>query len=213
MPVDPLLFRGVERLVIVVFAGLSIYWGYRLFDKVLANGGELIAKGQGYGVTLRNVGPGVYFSFFGMVVLVVALSRVLDIDLPNEGGNASSVASGVVARSQRDDAHIKYENEMPVAGDIERDASLRALVAISVLSNIARNDGFKDNPRANEIINSVTELNSYRPVMIDRIYGPGSYDFYQKQSGELARVRDRSALKNLSEVERKKFEAIEEALR
>lgn len=73
----PEVFRGIERLGTVVFGGLSIYWGYRLFDRVTETAGELAAKGGGFNLNLKNVAPGVFFAVFGMAVLITSLSTQL----------------------------------------------------------------------------------------------------------------------------------------
>ncbi len=66
--------RGIERVLVVGIAGLSIYLGYLLFRHMPERSdseGKLILPG-GISIFLSRVGPGVFFALFG--ALVVALS-------------------------------------------------------------------------------------------------------------------------------------------
>lgn len=74
---QPELFRGIERLIIVAFGGLSIYLGFRLFDRASVTAGEMSAQAGSISLTLRKVWPGVFFAAFGMFILVISmLSRL-----------------------------------------------------------------------------------------------------------------------------------------
>ena len=71
--------RGIERLLIVVFGGVSMLLGYRLFRITAQNTGQLIAKKGGhFSIQLSQIGPGVFFALFGSAVLAYALLRRAD---------------------------------------------------------------------------------------------------------------------------------------
>jgi hypothetical protein len=74
-----LLVRAVERLVSVGIGGMCVYLGYRLFinlPSLPAGDGNLSFIGK-TSMTLSRVGPGVFFSLFGAVVVTAALNRPL----------------------------------------------------------------------------------------------------------------------------------------
>lgn len=71
-----LLFSGLERLLIVAVAGLSIALGWSLFrERPAAEDGEAQVSALGWHVILRRIGPGVFFALFGAAVIVTALAR------------------------------------------------------------------------------------------------------------------------------------------
>ena len=77
----PLLFRGAERISIVAVAALCIILGYKLFKIVPdRHEGEGSLSLGDLSVSLSKIGPGVFFSLFGAVVLYQALQSVLKVD-------------------------------------------------------------------------------------------------------------------------------------
>ncbi len=72
--------RGIERLLVVVFAGLSIYFGYRLFLALPINDHKGEIAVPGFKVVLTKAGPGVFFAAFGSAILIAAFTNPVDID-------------------------------------------------------------------------------------------------------------------------------------
>lgn len=66
--------RVLERLLIVIFGGAALYWGYKLFSITTSEAGKLIAQRGEWKFQLSQVGPGVFFALFGASILVYALS-------------------------------------------------------------------------------------------------------------------------------------------
>jgi hypothetical protein len=64
------VFRGSERILVVLAASLCVWLGYRLFQSLPA---EHNAQGKfelpGAKLTMSKVGPGVFFALFGALVL------------------------------------------------------------------------------------------------------------------------------------------------
>jgi len=58
------------RMLIVFVGGLNIYFGYKLFYLVTERQGKLKIEGKDATVSLSDVGPCVFFSFFGSIILV-----------------------------------------------------------------------------------------------------------------------------------------------
>lgn len=74
------LVRMFERILVVLFGGLSIYLGYRLFFHLpmeKRSGGELTFPGMK--IVLTRVGPGVFFAAFGSVVLLYSLTNPIRV--------------------------------------------------------------------------------------------------------------------------------------
>src|SRR5436853_1289937 len=65
--------RTIERILVVLIGGLSLYLGFRLFDKSLASDSSLDAGGEKYYVRLKKIGPGVLFALFGTIVSLYSL--------------------------------------------------------------------------------------------------------------------------------------------
>jgi hypothetical protein len=71
---DPIVFRGIERLLIVAGGIVFGYLGYRLFEKGLTAGeGNLKFESKALKIIFSGTGPGLFFMAFGAVILVVAL--------------------------------------------------------------------------------------------------------------------------------------------
>lgn len=69
-----IILRMLERIIAVLIGGVSIYLGYRLFLNIPVNTNQ---KGElelpGIKLTLSKVGPGVFFSAFGSIVVAYSL--------------------------------------------------------------------------------------------------------------------------------------------
>jgi hypothetical protein len=81
-----IISRSLERLLIVVFAGASLWMGWQLFLRV-ANTTDQQAEFsyKDMVVRLQRVGPGVFFALFGAVVLSISLSNSLVVSNPSGG--------------------------------------------------------------------------------------------------------------------------------
>jgi hypothetical protein len=66
-----ILTRALERLLVVLAGGLAIYLGYRLFIDMPSaeRGSGKVNLPGGISIFLSRVGPGVFFSLFGAVVI------------------------------------------------------------------------------------------------------------------------------------------------
>lgn len=117
---DPVILRAVERILVVLFAGMAIYLGYRLFLAVPTQqdaDGKVVLPG-GTEVVLSRVGPGAFFALFGTIALGLSLFYRVEVAPPavssGETISPSTVYSGLA--------------QAPLADDIEREqARLRAL--------------------------------------------------------------------------------------
>jgi hypothetical protein len=99
------MFRGSERLIIVIAAGFSIWLGYRLFQALpTIHGSDGSLQLPSARVTLSKVGPGVFFVLFGVAVLWQAVRTTVTIPLeapdlpspPRTAGAETSRASAIM---------------------------------------------------------------------------------------------------------------------
>jgi hypothetical protein len=79
-----ILFRGLERLLICLFAGVSLVLGWDLFRRGLEVDQRAELSLKDFKVRLQRVGPGVFFALFGAVVLAVALRAPVAIPVSGD---------------------------------------------------------------------------------------------------------------------------------
>ncbi len=90
------LMRAGERWLVVLFAGLSIYYGYRLFLSLPMRDHEGRIELPGFKVVLAKGGPGIFFVAFGTAVLLTAFTEEVNVDLPR-GTYAGFTARPVIS--------------------------------------------------------------------------------------------------------------------
>lgn len=76
---EPIILREIERIIIVIIGGISIYLGYRLFLKLphLDSEGKITFPWD-ISILLSRVGPGVFFALFGAAVVIFSLYRTIE---------------------------------------------------------------------------------------------------------------------------------------
>ena len=101
--------RGIERTILIVFAGVSLILGYRLFKLGIINQQSgTFDWGKTLSVKLLNVGPGIFFALFGTVVLGILGFRGFDYSSEPIDVHEKTVAGG---NDRTERAH--YENPVP----------------------------------------------------------------------------------------------------
>lgn len=119
---DPLIFRAIERIMVVLIGGISVYLGYLLFIKLPQHHdstGKVVLPGD-ISIYLSRVGPGVFFALFGTAVVTASLYFSLTVgNSPSaidadgqlaEGGKFYSYFGGTGATLE--------QNRSNAAGDI-----------------------------------------------------------------------------------------------
>jgi hypothetical protein len=155
--------RAAERLLIVISGLVCIVLGYGLFRltyaKVDRSNAELVAKGGGFEVTLRNVWPGVFFAAFGMIILVSAILTQIKSSVSADGssGNAS---------------YVTYHG-----GTLQvEDTRTRAANAIASIGKILSLEASRTEIKSPEIMTAISRLGTAQIDLVDVAYGEGSYD-------------------------------------
>lgn len=131
---DPLVLRFVERFLVVIFSGLAVYLGYRLFLAVPTqkNASGEIKLPWDISVVMSRIGPGAFFALFGVVVLSLSLLQPLKFDSTGSGySNASYMGAGAAAppaardvTSNRADARALLRRDMATLNAIPQQLSL-----------------------------------------------------------------------------------------
>lgn len=73
-----ILGRIIERVMIVMVAGMSIWLGTRLFLHALPSDQEGEIDVHNFKIRLTKVGPGIFFGAFGVCIVVYALTSKLE---------------------------------------------------------------------------------------------------------------------------------------
>jgi len=84
---EPLLLRFLERLTVVLIGGTAIYLGFRLFLEVpeqTDSAGKVVLPWD-ISIVMTRVGPGVFFSLFGTIVVSLSLVRPLEMNSQGKG--------------------------------------------------------------------------------------------------------------------------------
>jgi len=117
---DPLLLRFLERISAVLIGGMTIYLGYRLFLAVPEDrdsAGKLVLPWN-IAIVMTKVGPGVFFSLFGVAAVGLALIKPLEISsqgpahLEDSGSRTSVRYAGSAAPADRDKRERADERAM-----------------------------------------------------------------------------------------------------
>lgn len=103
------MIRDIERVIIVVIAGVAVYLGYRLFYIAKEKQGELKLNGKDYSFGISDVAPGIYFALFGSFILVSSLYS--KVENTQESTTTSTKGSTTVKTASRKIASIESYSE------------------------------------------------------------------------------------------------------
>jgi len=127
---DPVTLRSLERILVVMFGGLSIFLGYRLFLKMP---NQKDAEGRvnlpgGASIYMTRIGPGGFFALFGALVISLSLRHSISYtetaaSVTNELKKSSGIAApaaasytGFSAMAQSQDSNL---DRIQVRSDID----------------------------------------------------------------------------------------------
>ena len=141
---DPLILtivmRGLERLLVVIGGGLAIYLGYRLFlDMPSAERGSgKVNLPGGISIYLSRVGPGVFFSLFGAIV--IGLSLHYGIAFTDNDSAAMKVAAGQASGVERSWTGMTEASRGAQIEPIERNRVTAIVAALNRLEGAMPDD-------------------------------------------------------------------------
>ncbi len=151
--------RGIERLVIVIFAGASIFLGWNLFRVGVVDPQSASFSGQGYKFTLQKAGPGIFFALFGSVVLSVALINGLTFTSMNKDGST--------------DTKVMYASD-------QKDELRMVAQSINTLSLIEMDKVTMIPAKKKRIIKAINTLEGHRDNLVRQVFGKRNVDEYKK---------------------------------
>jgi hypothetical protein len=192
---SPFLFRGLERLMITLFAGLCVYWGYRLFDHALDSEGQLQAQGKGFKFGLKRVAPGVFFALFGAVVLCTGLfNPITSTHTSSEGNSQDSIVWGTFG----------------IATDADKSQCKDAIYGINRVLRYHETGAPKDKTEKQELDDAMNRLRSHRRYLVDRIVARDSISKYSEWAIKIR--QNPSCIDQLSKQDQDMFKTIKSLL-
>lgn len=154
--------RALERLLVVMFGGLAMYYGFKLFYLVSSHDGELSAKGSTWQFRMVRVGPGVFFALFGTVIVTYALFQ----------------SPTIVKKGHDTTVEIRGGTPTVDASRASDTGTLRAIATIKVFTASAG-----EKPTAKQIEGlqrALRELEVVQARVIDAQFGQGAYSEWNR---------------------------------
>lgn len=193
-----LMGRTIERLLIVIVSGLSLYLGYRLFGVNDDPKGILEAHtGDKLFLKMRNIGPGVFFALFGSVVLVWVVRSPVDVTRPS----TASGPSGPTAVTVRD--------AMPAVSTGGKVSDTELIQSLTTMEHaVAQLDSLRPEQRQ-QLSEAAGYLQYFKQPIVDHHFGSGTYDWWRSLSSS-RRADPALFLKRLNDSQKAKFAEVDE---
>ena len=183
---DYLLYiRGAERILIVISGLVSLLLGYGLFRLTYTRGGkseaEMVARGAGFELSMKNVWPGVFFAAFGMIILVASV--LTKVTQPTDAGMVTASVAGAVS----------YQG----GGLLPEDSTTRALKAIIAMDAVLTQEAGNTANNTPQRTAVMTGLAVAQAGLVDLAYGKGGLDRFHdieskaKVPAEFAKVSEK----------------------
>lgn len=138
---EPVILRGIERIIVVLIGGISIYLGYRLFLKLphLDSEGKITFPWD-ISILLSRVGPGVFFALFGAAVVIFSLYRTIEYSEQKPSVAPQATATGGENPMVTHSLEFTGLGSNLTVGDIQAREDARALLRkdIAILNTVLR---------------------------------------------------------------------------
>ncbi|NML18268.1 hypothetical protein [Azohydromonas caseinilytica] len=192
------IFRGVERLIVVLFGGASIYFGYKLFEKAYQEFGELTAEAAGNKLSIKRVGPGVFFASFGMLILVTSLSYPLKRVVEGKD-NSGAEQQNTVANGQAFQSTSIYARGGIISG---RETRLRdALFGAKFLKKEILENSVMDQNSKNLAGERIGQIES---LLQEELYGAAEIEKFRETRGRI--LQNSKVYQDMSPPERARYD-------
>jgi len=96
-----LFYRGLERILIILFSGLSLILGWHLFKVGIHPEQHAEIKTGKTLIKLTKVGPGIFFALFGASVFIYSLASPIQYMSHNEDKEGHKVSVSYLTQDQR----------------------------------------------------------------------------------------------------------------
>jgi hypothetical protein len=211
MPTEEIFAIGrvVERLIICLWAGASLTYGWNLFRVGVVDQQSAELSVKDWRANLKRVGPGVFFALFGAAILVFSLHSSLKMEPtfgppsarrnaeePGTNGStkSSTEPSDDAARTRTADDSSKNANprgsldsgsmSYSYLGGSDRSNEKRLVASINTLQQIATPDRFSMSAEKKAVAKSLAELAALRDAILIHKFGAPlfrDYKMYREQ--------------------------------
>lgn len=178
---DPLILtivtRAAERLLVVLAGALAIYLGYRLFIDMpnAERGSGKVNLPGGISIFLSRVGPGIFFSLFGAIVIGLSFHYGISFS-ETQPRVALAVADAVAAQAASVQTGRSYSGVAEGSGQdrsvesFERD---RVVGVVAALNRIEAN--LPPDLKPTERINLTYALRDARSRLLISVWDPAAW--------------------------------------
>ncbi len=156
-----ILFRGIERLIIILFSGLSLVLGWHLFKIGILSDQKAEIKAGNIWIKFQKVGPGVFFALFGVAVFIHSLSSPFNFEfsgVDTKGKPKLMDTSGFYAKGsyslQNQEKYLKLSKSINTIREI----------FITATPNVSRTD-------KHLLSESIKHLENERDYWVENLYG------------------------------------------
>lgn len=202
MPDLQILFwaRSIERLLIVVFSGMSLVLGWNLFRVGVLDPQAAELSTKSWKIKLQRVGPGAFFALFAVVGFIYSVAHPLNW---NAKEYLPAADSGRVSEVQESKGSMMSKGDADVSALRERE-----ITAINTIEKVAIPKSMPgSSSREREALQEALEqLQMRRDQLLFETFGPAARQY--KALGDKA-LGDPSALAHLSKDERKNYEKLQ----
>lgn len=158
------VYRGIERILIVLFSGLSFVLGWHLFKVGILSEQKAEVKAGEIFIKLQKVGPGVFFALFGASVFIYSLSSPFAYKESSTPSNDSDKPFSFTYLYQDQSKYLELSKSINTLKDI---------FELLPNNNLSSND--------QRLVNrALVKLESERNVWVVSIFGKKTYEAWIK---------------------------------
>lgn len=159
--------RSLERVVIVLVSGMSIWCGYKLFSIVTEADSRGMLESKGLKFRFSRVGPGVFFALFGSLVLSFSVAQKLEFPTKPAKEKGSAQQGDTIAGGKY---YIDNHGELSLLEN--------AIGSLNGLKYLASLDSFS-HYELDKLREYSTALQPLRALIVDSKFGAGSFSKFR----------------------------------
>lgn len=204
-----IVFRGVERLLISVGGIISIWLGYKLFNKALPTNGSFDGGIGTWSIRMQNIAPGVFFALFGAASLIFSIMHPFSYENYSDQPAQSDVGK-IASNTPQNNGGLKSKflsvniGNAPNLQIDDESGLLSALFVIDKYGN--RISSGLTGDEIDKMNGAIGELHNFQIKLTDRMYGVGSIDKYQIMNSEM--INKKKKISDYSKDDQRLYEGI-----
>lgn len=188
-----IITSAIKVIVVLFIATILIYFGYRLFYLAETKSGNLEIESKLGKVRLIKATPGIFLTFFGTTILVVALSKGSTLEVPNSQDPTSMIKGSFSSVASKVEDFKLCAQEVHWAMTVIKSSTVYTRSADSVRANMDRH---------------LEDLQTVLAQCVDSAVGAGAYSKY---SGIQTRL-DKGETSNANSDEKEIHEKVSDLL-